>query len=89
MLWRIQPDLVIELGTSGGGSSNFFGHIMEQYNPRAKILTMDPAMLKLTGQRELVDWNYREIKEFCPHCRPANTQRPYKWLKRWPLPPRA
>jgi len=30
MLWRIRPDLVIELGTSGGGSAHFFAHVMEQ-----------------------------------------------------------
>jgi len=38
MLWRVQPDLVIELGTSGGGSAHFFAHIMEAYNPNAKVI---------------------------------------------------
>jgi cephalosporin hydroxylase len=41
MLWRIQPDLVIELGTSGGGSAHFFAHIMEAYNPNAKVIEID------------------------------------------------
>ena len=43
MLWRVQPDLVIELGTSGGGSAFYYSHIMERYNPSARLLTIDPA----------------------------------------------
>jgi cephalosporin hydroxylase len=43
MLWRVQPDLVIELGTSGGGSVFYYSHIMERYNPSARLLTIDPA----------------------------------------------
>lgn len=72
MLWRLQPDLVIELGTSGGGSAHFFAHIMKAYSPQAKILTMDPSILKLTGEKPLVNWNFREIRLMCPHCVPAN-----------------
>jgi hypothetical protein len=37
MLWRLKPDLVIELGTSGGGSAVFFAHVMQQYNKHAKV----------------------------------------------------
>ena len=45
MLWRIRPDLVIELGTSGGGSAHFFAHVMEQYNPKARTATAAGAWL--------------------------------------------
>jgi len=72
MLWRVQPDLVIELGTSGGGSAHFFAHIMQQYNKDAKVLTMDPSVLKLTSKQPLVNWNFRDIRAFCPHCVAAN-----------------
>jgi cephalosporin hydroxylase len=43
LLWRMRPDLVIELGTSGGGSAAFYGHVMKEYNPKARLLTIDPA----------------------------------------------
>jgi cephalosporin hydroxylase len=43
LLWRLRPDLVIELGTSGGGSAAFYGHVMKEYNPNARLLTIDPA----------------------------------------------
>ena len=35
--------LVVELGTSGGGSAAFYSHVMSQYDPAARLLTMDPA----------------------------------------------
>eukprot|EP00662_Eupelagonemidae_sp_cell21_P027641 gene27641-9556_t len=38
LLWRIRPDLIIELGTSGGGSAHFFAHVMRQYDATARPL---------------------------------------------------
>lgn len=42
LLWNNQPDLVIEIGTHGGGSAVFMSDIMKSYNPKAQIVTMDP-----------------------------------------------
>lgn len=42
LLWKQQPDLVIELGTHGGGSAVYFAEIMRDYNPNALIMTVDP-----------------------------------------------
>lgn len=64
LLWRLQPDLVIELGTSGGGSAAFFGHVMHEYNPDAKLLTFDPADGKLTGT-PLLEWNHHHTRVVC------------------------
>jgi len=74
MLWRLRPDLFIELGTSGGGSAAFWMHVMEQYNPNAKVLTMDPSIKGAGSQKStpLQPWNYGAVKRFCPHCIPAN-----------------
>jgi len=64
LLWRLQPDLVIELGTSGGGSAAFYGHVMNEYNPSSKLLTMDPSDGRLTGT-PLVEWNWAEVLVGC------------------------
>ena len=29
LLWRLRPELVIELGTSGGGSAHWMMHVMQ------------------------------------------------------------
>lgn len=60
LLWRLKPDLLIELGTAGGGSAFFYGFIMKMYNPLAKVITIDP-------KRE-VDWNRKLVHTVCPHC---------------------
>jgi len=73
MMWRLKPDLLIELGTSGGGSAHFFAHVMKQYNRGARILTMDPAEKGAGAQGgPLVPWNSAAVRKFCPHCRAAN-----------------
>lgn len=74
MLWRLRPDLFIELGTSGGGSAAFWAHVMAQYNPNAKVLTMDPSIQGAGSQKSapLQPWNYGAVKRFCPHCIAAN-----------------
>lgn len=80
MLWRLRPDLLIELGTSGGGSAHFLMHVMEQYNPKAKLLTMDPALPGAGSARSepLVAWNAAAVRRFCPHCTPANESAVWK-----------
>ena len=67
LIWRVQPDLLIELGTSGGGSAWYWAHIMSGYNTQAKVLTMDPASGGLTGT-PLKSWNGPSVRNFCPHC---------------------
>jgi cephalosporin hydroxylase len=41
ILWRLQIDLVIEIGTMCGGSAIFYAKTMAGYNPRAKVATFD------------------------------------------------
>ncbi|CAK0899233.1 unnamed protein product [Prorocentrum cordatum] len=47
MLGRVQPDLVIELGTAGGGSAFFYARIMREYNPSARILIRETQQADL------------------------------------------
>lgn len=49
-------------------------HVMEQYNPSARLLTMDPALAGAGAQRgePLVPWNAAAVRRFCPYCTPAN-----------------
>jgi|EP00970_Alexandrium_tamarense_P007973 cephalosporin hydroxylase len=78
LLWRVQPDLVIELGTSGGGSSFYYEHIMNEYNPHARILTIDPASGSGLSGIPLKQWNDHQVKQHCPFCQhPATTR--YEW----------
>lgn len=42
LIWKVQPDLLIEIGTHGGGSAVWMSEIMRSYNPNAQIVTMDP-----------------------------------------------
>lgn len=60
LIWRLKPDLLIELGTNGGGSAFFYAFIMRAYNPQAKVVTIDPMRTK--------DWNLDAVKRVCPHC---------------------
>ena len=41
LLWEIKPDLIIDLGTNNGGSALFFASIMNYYNQKGKIITVD------------------------------------------------
>ena len=43
IIWDTKPDLLIETGTQNGGSALFYAFIMQQYNPYAKIVTIDKA----------------------------------------------
>ena len=42
ILYKIKPDLIIDIGTNTGGSSIFFASIMNYYNKNGKIITIDP-----------------------------------------------
>ena len=73
VMWRIQPDLIIELGTSGGGGAFFYATVMQYYNPHGRVITIDPALQSDTqGVGPLRDWNQDLIKAHCAHCMPAN-----------------
>ena len=43
MLWRVKPDLLIEIGTWCGGGTIMYAKTMVEYNSRAKVITVDPA----------------------------------------------
>jgi len=43
---------------------------MREYNPAARLLTIDPAEGVTNGQ-PLKQWNHPKIARFCPHCRHA------------------
>lgn len=60
MLYRVKPDLVIEIGTNTGGGAIFYSTVMRAYNPSAKIVTLDVVP-------QPRNWNFR--KSFsCPGC---------------------
>ena len=60
-MWRIQPDLIIELGTSGGGGAFFYATIMQFYNPQGRVVTIGrPDVGSEVGSRG------------CAHCMPAS-----------------
>lgn len=42
LLWREQPDLLIEIGTNTGGGAIFYANVMREYNPDSLVLTIDP-----------------------------------------------
>lgn len=69
LLWRVRPRLVIELGTSGGGSALFYARVMRGYDPHAAVLTIDPAVSwhALDGV-PLRNWNWKSMDAYCPHC---------------------
>lgn len=72
LLWRVKPRLLIELGTSGGGSALFWARSMRGYDSYAHVITIDPANgpAYLDGV-PLRNWNWGNIQKFCPHCIPA------------------
>lgn len=76
LLWRVRPRLLIELGTSGGGSALFYAQVMSGYDPQAHVLTMDPTPRGMAGV-PLRNWNHASIKDFCPNWQvPARESRP-------------
>eukprot|EP00755_Sulcionema_specki_P034228 Sspe_Gene.20980::Locus_7787_Transcript_2_2_Confidence_0.750_Length_1519::g.20980::m.20980 len=61
MLWRVKPDLIIEVGTNNGGGAVFYASIMSFYNPKGKVLTLD---LKPVNQ----SWMSGPNKDNCQGC---------------------
>jgi len=41
IIWKLKPDLIIDLGTNTGGSALFFASIMNYYNKFGKIVSVD------------------------------------------------
>jgi cephalosporin hydroxylase len=41
LIWKIKPDLIIDLGTNTGGSALFFASIMSFYTDEGTVLTID------------------------------------------------
>lgn len=74
LLWRVRPRLLIELGTSGGGSALFYARAMREYDPLARVLTMDPS----SDTTPLKNWNHDEMAKFCSHCVAASSTRLWK-----------
>lgn len=60
MLWRVKPDLVIEVGTNTGGGAIFYATIMKAYNPNGKIVTLDVV-------KEPRNWNIKNAHR-CVGC---------------------
>ena len=42
MLWRVKPDVLIELGTNTGGGALYFASIMSLMSPHGRVITIDP-----------------------------------------------
>lgn len=72
LLWRVRPRLLIELGTSGGGSALYYARLMMAYDPQAQVLTIDPARGGMAGV-PLRNWNHAQIAAFCPNCTAAKS----------------
>jgi cephalosporin hydroxylase len=60
MVWRVKPDLIIEIGTNTGGSAVFLSTITRAYNPNAKIVTVDI--------KPVSDWAKGRSSKLCPKC---------------------
>jgi len=61
LFWRLQPDLLIELGTDSGGSAIFYSSFMRVYNPESLIITIDPKHI------DEGTWDEAGPK-LCPDC---------------------
>eukprot|EP00929_Paragymnodinium_shiwhaense_P088084 TRINITY_DN48292_c0_g1_i1.p1 TRINITY_DN48292_c0_g1~~TRINITY_DN48292_c0_g1_i1.p1 ORF type:complete len:356 (-),score=34.80 TRINITY_DN48292_c0_g1_i1:93-1160(-) len=59
LLWRVQPDLLIELGTNTGGGAIFYATVMREYNPNSLVLTIDP-------KDPAIDWS--RANKGCSDC---------------------
>ncbi|KAH9580122.1 Rhamnosyl O-methyltransferase/Cephalosporin hydroxylase [Trypanosoma melophagium] len=60
MLWRVKPDLIIEIGTNTGGSAIFYATIMKAYNPQGKIVTLDV--------KPISNWVKSQVMARCVGC---------------------
>ena len=59
MLWRVKPDLIIEIGSNTGGGAIFYSTFMKAYNPNGKIVTLDV--------KEISNWNSKNAGR-CVGC---------------------
>ena len=55
VLWRIRPNLILEIGTECGGSALFFASIMERFETPGVVLTYDIKMWRC-GARKTKRW---------------------------------
>jgi cephalosporin hydroxylase len=61
LIWREQPDLLIEIGTNTGGGAIFYATVMREYNAESLVLTIDPKDPSL-------DWA-AAVGKGCPTCK--------------------
>ena len=73
---RIRPELVIELGTAGGGGSVLYLSIMRQYSATARVLTIDPQKVPLRSWSEVTD------QMFCPPTVCVDSAASSEWASR-------
>eukprot|EP00758_Cryptobia_borreli_P010970 Tbor_TRINITY_DN5618_c1_g4::TRINITY_DN5618_c1_g4_i1::g.8467::m.8467 len=59
MIWRVKPDLIIEIGTNTGGGAIFYSTFMKVYNPKGKIVTLDI--------KDISNWNTKNNNR-CVGC---------------------
>ena len=59
ILYKVKPDLIIDIGTNTGGSAIYFASIMNYYNQNGRILTIDPKNYTL---------NWYQGQENCKDC---------------------
>ena len=75
LLWQVQPDLVLEIGTWCAGSTIFLAKTMVEYNPFARVLTFDLINPDQRWECQQVPGS-RYYKKLHPHGRPG-TQSPF------------
>ena len=60
ILFDCRPDLLVETGTHNGGGTLFYAAMMNLYDPKAKILTIDVSPVDLVKE-------FYSIPGFCAH----------------------
>lgn len=68
LLWREQPDLLIEIGTNTGGGAIFYASTMREYNPDSLVLTIDINDLSSDWYQK-TDTNAPKRPMGCAHCK--------------------
>ncbi|CAF1428476.1 unnamed protein product [Adineta ricciae] len=70
LIWRIKPDLIIDLGTNVGGSAVFFASIMPFYSDVGIVLTIDRESFTM-------DW-VPDRRTLCKDCVNATDNKLWK-----------
>ncbi len=52
IMWEVKPDFIVEAGTLKGGSAALWATILEQINPKGRVITID-ILDQMTDAREL------------------------------------